>query len=154
MRDKISKHISYEEATYSTTAKRLGIDNTPDDFQLASMVLVAEKVFEPLREHFCVPIGVTSFFRSEPLNTALRGSKTSSHMKGEAIDIDGDLYGTVNNADIFNYIADNLEFDQLIWEFGNDNQPAWVHVSYSCEGNRMQKLKAYKSNGRTAYKYI
>ena len=92
MRDKISKHISYEEATYSTTAKRLGIDNTPDDFQLASMVLVAEKVFEPLREHFCVPIGVTSFFRSEPLNTALRGSKTSSHMKGEAIDIDGDLY--------------------------------------------------------------
>lgn len=148
---RISEHVSYDEATYSSTANRLGIDNTPDDFHLASMVLVAEMVFEPLRAHFGCPIGITSFYRSEPLNRALKGSFRSSHMKGEAMDLDADIYGGLSNRDIFEYISDNLEFDQLIWEFGSDENPAWVHVSYSCDNNRMQILKAVKENGKTTY---
>lgn len=148
---RISEHVSYDEATYSSTANRLGIDNTPDDFHLASMVLVAEMVFEPLRAHFGCPIGITSFYRSEPLNRALKGSFRSSHMKGEAMDLDADIYGGLSNRDVFEYISDNLEFDQLIWEFGSDENPAWVHVSYSCDNNRMQRLKAVKENGKTTY---
>ena len=148
---KISKHISYEEATYSSTANRLGIDNTPGREALKNMKLVAEAVFEPLREHFGSPIGVTSFYRCEALNRALKGSLRSSHIKGEAIDIDADIYGSLSNKDIFEYIADNLEFDQLIWEFGTDDNPAWVHVSYSKDNNRMQKLVAKKLDGFTSY---
>lgn len=149
---KISKHISYEEATYSSTANRLGIDNTPGPEHVKNMKKAAEAIFEPLREHFGVPIGVTSFYRCEALNRALRGSLRSSHMKGEAIDIDADVYGSLSNKDIFDYIKDNLEFDQLIWEFGSDENPAWVHVSYSSLQNRGQVLVAYKSNGHTKYK--
>ena len=151
---KISKHISYDEATYSSTANRLGIDNTPGPEHIKSMKKVAEAVFEPLREHFGVPIGVTSFYRCEALNRALRGSLRSSHMKGEAIDIDADVYGSLSNKDIFDYIKDNLEFDQLIWEFGSDENPAWVHVSYSEGNNRMQKLIAKKVDGITTYTAI
>ena len=148
---KISKHISYEEATYSTTANRRGIDNTPGDEELASMICAAERIFEPVREHFGVPIGVTSFYRSEALNRAVGGSRTSSHIKGEAMDLDADLYGGLTNREIFDYIKCNLEFDQLIWEFGNDENPAWVHVSYSSMSNRGEVLKASKVNGRTVY---
>lgn len=149
---KISKHISYEEATYSSTANRLGIDNTPGPEHVKNMKKAAEAIFEPLREHFGVPIGVTSFYRCEALNRALRGSLRSSHMKGEAIDIDADVYGSLSNKDIFDYIKDNLEFDQLIWEFGSDENPAWVHASYSSSQNRGQVLVAYKSDGHTKYK--
>jgi hypothetical protein len=148
---KISNHISYDEATYSSTANRLGIDNTPGPEHIKNMKKVAEAVFEPLREHFGVPIGVTSFYRCEALNRALRGSLRSSHMKGEAMDLDADVYGGLSNKDIFDYIKDNLEFDQLIWEFGSDENPAWVHVSYSEGNNRMQKLIAKKVDGLTTY---
>ena len=148
---KISKHISYEEATYSSTANRLGINNTPGHEHVKNMKLVAEAIFEPLRAHFAVPIGVTSFYRCEALNRALKGSLRSSHMKGEAIDIDADVYGGLSNKDIFEYIKDNLEFDQLIWEFGNDDNPNWVHVSYNADNNRGNILKAFKKNGKTKY---
>lgn len=147
----VSKNISYKEATHSTTAKRLGIDNTPDAEQFSNMIYVAENVFQPIREHFGVPIYVSSFFRSEALNKAIRGSASSTHMKGEAMDLDADVYGGVTNADIFHYIKDNLEFDQLIWEFGTDEEPSWVHVSLSKRTNRNQVLKAYKVNGKTKY---
>jgi len=147
----VSKNISYKEATHSTTAKRLGIDNTPDSEQFSNMIYVAENVFQPVREHFNTPIYISSFFRSEGLNTAIRGSVNSTHMKGEAMDLDADVYGGVTNAEIFNYIKDNLEFDQLIWEFGADDEPSWVHVSLSKRTNRNQVLKAIKVNGKTQY---
>ena len=147
----VSKNITYKEATHSTTAKRLGIDNTPNAEQFSNMVYVAENVFQPIREHFGTPIYVSSFFRSEGLNKAIKGSINSTHKKGEAMDLDADVYGGVTNAQIFNYIKDNLEFDQLIWEFGTDEEPAWVHVSLSKRNNRNQILRAYKVDGKTKY---
>ena len=147
----VSKNITYKEATHSTTAKRLGIDNTPNAEQFSNMVYVAEGIFQPIREHFGVPIYISSFFRSEALNTAIRGSASSTHKKGEAMDLDADVYGGVTNAQIFNYIKDNLEFDQLIWEFGTNEEPAWVHVSLSKRNNRNQILRAYKVDGKTKY---
>ena len=149
----ISKNITYKEATHSTTAKRLGIDNTPNAEQFSNMVYVAQNVFQPVRKHFDVPIYVSSFFRSEALNTAIRGSSSSTHMKGEAMDLDADVFGKVTNAQIFHYIKDNLEFDQLIWEFGTDQEPAWVHVSLSKTNNRNQILVAKKVEGRTVYEF-
>jgi zinc D-Ala-D-Ala carboxypeptidase len=147
----VSKNISYKEATYSDTAKRLGIDNTPDAEQFSNMMHVAEGIFQPVREHFCVPIYISSFFRSEALNKAVRGSASSSHKKGEAMDLDADVFGRVTNGAIFHYIKDHLEFDQLIWEFGDDKNPAWVHVSLVKRQNRNQILKAYKVGGKTKY---
>lgn len=147
----VSKNISYKEATHSTTAKRLGIDNTPDAEQFSNMIYVAENVFQPIREHFNTPIYISSFFRSEGLNRAIKGSSSSTHMKGEAMDLDADVYEGITNAEIFNYIKDNLEFDQLIWEFGTDENPSWVHVSLSKRNNRNQVLKAYKVDGKTKY---
>lgn len=147
----VSKNISYKEATHSTTAKRLGIDNTPNAEQFSNMVYVAENVFQPVREHFGVPIYVSSFFRSEGLNRAINGSSSSTHMKGEAMDLDADVFEGVTNAQIFEYIKNNLEFDQLIWEFGTDKNPAWVHVSLSKRKNRKQVLKAVRVDGKTHY---
>ena len=148
---KISEHISYNEATRSATAKRLGIDNEPNEVDLIKMKRLAEKVFEPLRKHVGGPIRVNSFFRSQKLNEAIGGSKTSQHCTGEACDID-DVYGYMSNADMFRYIKNNLDFDQMIWEFGDDKNPDWVHVSYVSEKeNRGICLKAYKDKGRTIY---
>ena len=135
----ISKYISYEESVTSQTAIRKSIPNIPNDMQLVNMQLVGIRVFDVIREHFKTPLRVSSFFRSLLLNNAVGGSKTSQHVKGQAIDIQGT--GKVSNKMIFDYIKDNLDFDQLIWEFGNDKNPAWVHVSYvSKEKNRKQIL--------------
>jgi len=135
----ISKYISYLEATSSQTATRRGIANKPTEMELISMQLVALRVFDNVREYFNTPIRVSSFFRILALNKAVKGSNTSQHMKGQAIDMQGT--GKVSNKMIFDYIKDNLDFDQLIWEFGDKNNPAWVHVSYvSREKNRKQIL--------------
>ena len=152
---KISDHITYAEAIHSQTAKRKGIDNTPNPNQIEAMKLLAEKVFEPLREWVGGPIKVNSFFRSPELNTKIGGSKTSQHCKGQAIDID-DVYGYKTNSEMYHWIKENLSFDQMIWEFGTETQPNWVHVSYvSEENNRNRCLKAYKDDmGRTKYKTI
>ena len=147
---KVSDNITYKEALHSNTAKRLGIENAPDEFTFETMQITAEHVFEPVRKHFNEPIYISSFYRCEELNKAIGGSSKSQHCKGEAIDID-DVYSKATNADFFNYIKDKLEFDQLIWEFGNDESPDWVHVSYSLGNNRMRILKAIKENGRTKY---
>ena len=150
----ISKHISYKESTNSITAIRRGIDNTPNDEQLANMELIAEKVFEPLREWVGGPIKINSFFRCPDLNKTIGGSRKSQHCQGQAIDID-DTYKVVANSDMYNYIKNNLDFDQLIWEFGDDNNPNWVHVSYvSKEDNRNRCLKAYREQGRSKYMVI
>ena len=150
----ISKHISYKESVYSITATRRGINNIPDDEQLTNMELVAEEVFEPLREWVGGPIKINSFFRCPKLNKAIGGSSKSQHCYGQAIDID-DTFRKASNADMYNYIKDNLEFDQLIWEFGDNKNPDWVHVSYvSPEENRNRCLKAYRDKGKTKYKVI
>ena len=150
----ISKHITYKEATKSTTALRLGIENTPNDYELQNMELIAEKVFEPLRRAVNGPIKINSFFRCEELNKAIGGSSRSQHCQGRAIDID-DVYGYVSNSYMYYYIKDNLDFDQLIWEFGTDTEPDWVHVSYvDSDSNRKRCLLAYKEDGKTRYKDI
>ena len=151
----ISKHISYKEGTNSTTAIRRGIDNVPNDEQLGNMVLLAEKVFEPLRAWVGGPIKINSFFRCPQLNKAIGGSTKSQHCHGQAIDID-DTYGKVANSEMYNYIKNNLDFDQMIWEFGDDDNPAWVHVSYVSEDeNRRRCLKAFKDkNNKTVYSII
>ena len=146
----ISEHISYKEATHSNTATRRGIKNEPNADQLKAMQKVAKKVFEPLRVHFNKPIRVNSFYRSAALNTAIGGSTTSQHCKGEAIDIDA--INEITNKQLYDYIRDNLEFDQLIWEFGTDQNPDWVHVSYTTEKpNRKQLLVASIKNGKSVY---
>tara|TARA_R100000353_G_C6375165_1_gene160254 strand:- start:53 stop:514 length:462 start_codon:yes stop_codon:yes gene_type:complete len=150
----ISKHISYREGTFSVTAKRLGLENEPDEKQLENMRLLAEKIFEPLREYVGKPIKINSFFRSPELNRAIGGSSKSQHCKGQAIDID-DTYGNMKNYGMYNFIKENLDFDQMIWEFGDDENPDWVHVSYvSEEENRNRCLKAVRENSKTVYKLI
>lgn len=149
---KISKHISYKEAVRSDTATRNRIRNEPNDEQLAVMKEVAKKLFEPLRLHFDTPIRINSFFRSAALNKRIGGSGNSQHCKGEAIDMDAT--GEVTNKQLFDYIKDNLEFDQLIWEFGTTKEPDWVHVSYTNpKENRKQVLKAVK-DGAPVYQVI
>lgn len=150
----ISKHVSYKEGVRSNTALRLGIENAPSDEQLEKMSVVANEVFEPLREWVGGPIKINSFFRCYKLNKAIGGSKTSQHMSGQAMDID-DTFGWKTNTEMFNYVKDNLDFDQMIWEFGDDDNPDWVHISFvSKEENRNRCLKAYKEKGKTKYKVI
>jgi len=150
----LSKHISNKEGTYSITALRLGLDNTPGDKEYSNMQLLAEKIFEPLRKYVGGPIKINSFYRGPELNKAIGGSSKSQHCKGQAIDID-DTYRHKTNAEMYKWIKENLNYDQMIWEFGDDNNPAWVHVSYvSEEDNRNRCLKAYKENGKTKYKVI
>ena len=152
--EKISEHITYKEAVRSNTALRLNIDNTPGDYEIGNMVGIATYIFEPLRDWVNGPIKINSMFRSEKLNTAIGGSSRSQHCQGRAIDLD-DTFGHKTNAEMFYYIKYNLNFDQMIWEFGNDSNPAWVHVSYISEAeNRNRILKAEKINGKTSYKII
>ena len=156
----LSKNLSLAEVMRSETAKRKGVSNMPTEAHIANFKLLAENVFQPIREHFGVPIHISSGYRSAALNKAIGGAgktvngvyiPSSQHCTGEAIDIDMD--GTsVTNAAIFNYIKENLEFDQLIWEFGTDTNPDWVHVSYESTGKqRKQMLKAVKQGGATKY---
>ncbi len=152
--ENISNNITYAEAIHSSTAKRKQIDNTPSPTQIEAMKLLAEKVFEPLRRWVDGPIKVNSFFRSSSLNEAIGGAASSQHCKGQAMDID-DVYGRKSNAEMFNWIKENLDFDQMIWEFGTDTQPNWLHISYvSKEDNRNKCLKAYKEYNTTKYKVI
>jgi hypothetical protein len=139
------------EVSKSNTATRLGIDNTPKLSHLTNMKLLCENVFEPLREWAGVPIRISSGYRSEALNKAIGGSPTSQHCFGMALDLDNDG-STVTNKMIFDYIRENLDFDQLLWEFGTENNPDWVHVSYSKGNNRKQVLEAYKEGGKTKYR--
>ena len=147
----LSENLSLAEMISSDSAKRKGIDNHPNPQQTENLQLLATKVFQPIRDHFKTPIHISSGFRSIALNKSIGGASSSQHCTGEAMDIDMD--GTsITNAQIFFWIKDNLKFDQLIWEFGNDKNPDWVHVSYESSGKqRGQILKATKSNGKTTY---
>lgn len=146
----ISKHISWSEAVKSKTAEKHEIENTPNENQIQEMKKLAKNIFEPLREWAGHPIRVNSFFRSPELCLKLKSKATSQHAKGQAIDIDS--LGEKTNAELFNYIKDNLSFDQLIWEFGDDENPDWIHVSFVNENtNRGNILKAIKDNKKTKY---
>ena len=148
----LSKYTTLQEVIKSNTASVLQIQNIPNDEQIRNLKLLCIEVFDKVREHFGKPIGIISGFRSVELNQRIGGSKNSQHMEGKAIDIDGDLLGGVCNKDIFEYIKNNCTFDQLIWEFGTENSPDWIHVSYNKGVNRKQILRAIKSNGKTIYK--
>lgn len=147
----ISEHISEKEATKSITALRLGLDNTPDGDTLISMKTLAQMIFEPLREWVGGPIKINSFYRSSALNEAIGGSSRSQHCQGRAMDID-DIYGYKTNKEMFEWIKEHLDFDQMIWEFGNEDNPDWIHISYhSQEKNRNRILKAVRDDGKTKY---
>jgi len=149
--EKFSKHVSWKEGVRSNTADRLGLDNIPNEDQIKCMKDIAEGLFEPLREWVGGPIKINSFFRGEPVNTAIGGSKYSQHMKGQAMDLD-DTFGHKTNAEMYHYIKDNLDFDQLIWEFGDDNNPNWIHVSYVTHRENRKKLTVAKRiDGKTRY---
>ena len=156
----LSKNLALSEVTRSETSKRRGISNMPTPEHIENFKKLAENVFQPIRDHFGVPIRISSGYRSEALNKAIGGAgkmvngkyvPSSQHCTGEAIDIDMD--GTsITNKQIFDYIKANLEFDQLIWEFGTDANPDWVHVSYESTGKqRKQVLKAIKKGSATSY---
>ena len=147
---KLSDNFTLAEMTKSSTAKRLGIDNTPNPQQLENLVELCHKVLQPLRDAIG-PINISSGLRVPELNKAVGGSATSQHcaMNGAAADID-----VQDNKEVFDFIKNNLQFDQLIWEFGDDSNPAWVHVSYKTENNRGEILEAFKKNGRTQYRRI
>jgi hypothetical protein len=150
----LSKHLTLFEMTRSETAKRKGISNQPTEQHIENMKVLAEKIFEPIRRHFNSPIYISSGYRSAALNKAVPGaSKTSQHSKGEAMDIDMDNSGSkITNKEIFNWIKDNLDFDQLIYEFGDETNPSWVHVSYNTDGTqRGQILRAKKGVFGTKY---
>lgn len=149
---KLSKYVSLAEVTRSDTAKRKGIDNSPTAEHLENLKVISEEVFDKIREYFGVPIFISSGYRSAALNKAIGGSSTSDHNLGRALDLDQDGHGNgVTNMDVFKYIKDNLEFDQLIYEFGTDKNPDWVHVGYRKGANRKQVLKAVREGSKTKY---
>lgn len=139
----LSAHVTLAEFQDSSTATTHGINNKMNESQIASAKLLCENVFEPLRIYLNTPIKISSGFRSVQLNKMIKGSSTSQHTKGEAMDLQIGANG-------FFFIKDKLDFDQLIWEFGNDENPSWIHVSFSSK-NRKQVLKATKKNGKTIY---
>jgi hypothetical protein len=145
---KLSEHLDLSEIIRSDSAKRNGISNMPTPDHIENFKILATKVFEPIREHFGVPIRISSGYRSAELNKCIGGSATSQHSTGEAIDIDQDGT-TITNKQVFDYIKDNLAFDQLINEFNY----AWVHVSYKANGKqRGEILEAYKVGPVTKYR--
>lgn len=152
----LSKNLSLAEVTKSATASRLGIKNEPDEWTVQNLRAIAECIFQPLRNAFGTPIFVSSGYRSEDLNVAIGGSKRSQHIQGRALDLDADVFGGCTNGEIFRYILNNLEFDQLIWEFGDEDNPDWVHVSYVRDGlNRGRCLKALRDDrGKVYYEPI
>lgn len=144
MNENISKHISYKEATYSRGAIHAGVSNIPNEKELKAMKLVAEECFEPLRNNFNTPIKIESFLRKH--------TNRSQHFRGEAIDIDND-YSTITNKEMFEWLIQNTTFDQIIWEFGNAENPDWVHISHRLGRNRGKITVAYKNNG-TQYRHF
>ena len=152
MNPQLSPNLSLAEVTKSDTAIKNGINNQPTQEHYENLVAIANKVFQPIREHFGKPIMVSSGYRSLALNKKVGGSATSAHCSGEALDLDADTFGGMTNADIFNFIRQNLDYDQIIWEFGTHKNPDWVHVGYRRNGgNRKQNLKAVKVAGKTKY---
>lgn len=145
--------MALEQAVSSQTAKAKGIDNTPGQAEKGALALTAKKIYDPVCQRFG-KVYVSSGYRSPALNVAVGGSKTSAHTRGEALDLDGrgpSGYAHVSNSVLFHYIRENLEFDQLISEFNQNGEPAWVHVSFRSNGNRQQVLLAYRDGDETKF---
>ena len=149
---KLSENLSLSEVTKSLTAKRLGINNKPDEWVTENLRQVALNVFQPVRDCLGVPIHVSSGYRSAELNKAIGGSVRSQLVEGRALDLDADVFGGCTNSEIFECIRENVEFDQLIWEFGDQDNPDWVHVSFVYDGlNRGRCLKACRDDKGEVY---
>jgi zinc D-Ala-D-Ala carboxypeptidase len=146
----LTKNFTLAEMTKSETALRHDMDNTPGEQEIAALKLLAEKVLQPVRDHFGKGVKVNSGFRHPEVNAKVGGSKTSDHCRGQAADIE--IPG-IPNAELAEWIKDNLDFRQLILEFYTPGIPdsGWVHVSYVAEDNKKQVLTATKQNGKTVY---
>lgn len=151
----LSEHLTLEEVKASVSAAKFGVDNTPTPEHEENLRALAGAIFEPLRVNLGKPLYVSSGYRSAALNAALEGAaRKSQHLEGEALDLDQDGRGTgITNREVFLWIRDNLPFDQLIWEFGDDTEPQWVHVSYTRHRPRRgEVLRASKgASGKAAY---
>jgi hypothetical protein len=149
----MSDHFSIKELTYSDTAIRLGIDNTPTNEVLINLQNVVQFILEPVRQYFDKPVKITSGYRSPELCKAIGSSIISQHTKGEACDFE--IIGIPNQV-VSDWIVNNLDFDQCILEFWKPDvyNSGWVHCSYKTFGNRKMYLKAYTANGRTVYEVI
>jgi hypothetical protein len=139
--------MSYKEATRSQTATRLGIDNVPDTYQLKNMKFVAQEIFDKVREFVGGPLTCSSFLRVPDLNKAIGSTSSSFHCHGAAIDIKN-ISTTVSDAEIFDFIRCELEFSELIWEYGDENEPAWVHIAFMEGDNRKMVKRALNINGK------
>lgn len=139
--------MSFKEATRSQTATRMGIDNVPDTYQLENMKYVATEIFDKVREFVGGPLTCSSFLRVPALNTAIGSTSSSFHCHGAAIDIKN-ISTTKTDAEIFDFIRCELGFSELIWEYGDTTEPAWVHVAYLKGDNRKMVKRALKVNGK------
>ena len=147
---KLSENFTLDELTKSQEAIRLGIENTPEDEHITNLILLCKNILQPLRNHFKIPVSISSGFRSAALCEAIGSSSKSQHTKGQAADFE--IFG-IANKELADWITSNLEYDQCILEFWNENEPnsGWVHCSYSTNGNRKQYLKAQKIGGKIVY---
>ena len=147
---KLSENFTLDELTKSQEAIRLGIPNEPSDEHVTNLILLCKNILQPLRNHFNIPVSISSGYRSAALCEAIGSSSKSQHTKGQAADFE--IFG-VHNKDLSDWIVKNLEYDQCILEFWNDKEPnsGWVHCSYSKDNNRKQYLNAQKLNGRVVY---
>ena len=151
--ENLSEHFTIKELTYSDTAIRLGIDNTPTEQVLINLQNVVQFILEPLRNYFDKPIKINSGYRSEELCKVIGSKPTSQHTLGEAVDFE--VIGIPNQV-ASQWLVDNLDYDQCILEFWNPDiyNSGWIHCSYKPLGNRKQYLKAYTANRRTVYEVI
>jgi len=150
----IGKYLTLEQASKSDTALRKGIDNSVPAAIIPNLERLCKELYDPLCDKLGFTVPFNSMYRSVALNKAIGGSATSVHCKGCAVDLDMDGSGSkMVNKELFNFIRSNFDFDQLIWEFGSDDHPDWVHVGISPTGtNRKQVLRGRKdSNGKTYY---
>ena len=148
----ISKNISFKEATFSQTAKKLKIKNEPSETHIKNMKVLAEKCFQPLREWCGHPIRINSMYRCGELCEAIGSSQSSQHTKGQAVDITS--LGEKTNGELFQWIKENLDFDQMIWEFGNDESPRWIHISYVNKKSNRNRILRAKYKGSTVTYHI
>ena len=146
----LSKSFTLNELTKSQEATRLGIENIPNEEEIQNLKILCEKILQPVRDFYGMPLSVSSGYRSAALCEAIGSSATSQHTKGQAADFE--IFG-VHNKELSDWIVQNLDYDQCILEFWNPNDPnsGWVHCSYNDSGNRKQYLNAQKLNGRIVY---
>ena len=145
LNDKLTPHFTLGEMLVSQTASRRGLDNTPGPAVIAALRLLCGQLLEPIRAHFGSPVVVTSGYRSPAVNKACGGSPTSQHVLGEAADF---TVPGVSNLALAQWMRDKLDYDQLIYEFG---ESGWIHVSWRPARRRNQELSAQRTKRGTVY---